>query len=347
MVEPTIIPQQDEIVCSVCIANFNGSPIIDACLRSVLSQNPGFRYEIIIHDDASSDASADHIATHYPDVTLIRSDHNVGYCVSNNRMAARARGRYLLFLNNDAELQPLALTTLYAEATRLSEPAILSLPQYDAETGALIDRGERLDPFFNPLPNLDPGVHDVPMVIGACLWLPRSLWNELGGFPEWFHMLAEDMYLCCKARLAGYPVRVTSASGYRHQVGHSLGGGKVRTGRLSLSLTRRRLSERNKTFLIALVYPWPVLFVLLPVHALLLLVEGTVLSVLLRQPSLLTQVYLHALTQLWVSHSTLCHERRWLRTVRRSSWSRFLSGFTLFPHKLRLLVRYGIPRARS
>ena len=42
------------------------------------------------------------------------------------------------------------------------------------------------------------------MVIGACLWIQKGLWEELGGFPEWFGSIAEDMYLCCRARLAGY-----------------------------------------------------------------------------------------------------------------------------------------------
>ena len=37
------------------------------------------------------------------------------------------------------------------------------------------------------------------MVIGACLWIPQGLWTELGGFPEWFESIAEDMYLCCRA----------------------------------------------------------------------------------------------------------------------------------------------------
>ena len=78
-------------------------------------------------------------------------------------------------LNNDAELYPDALRALHDEAEAIGEPAILSLPQYDFVTGELIDRGCLLDPFFNPVPNLDPGRRDVAMVIGACLWIPGPL----------------------------------------------------------------------------------------------------------------------------------------------------------------------------
>ena len=111
---------------------------------------------------------------------LIRSDSNVGFCVANNRMVAQAEGTYVLLLNNDAELYPDALRVLHDEAEKIGEPAILSLPQYDFVTGELIDRGCLLDPFFNPVPNLDPGRRDVAMVIGACLWIPRQLMEGTG-----------------------------------------------------------------------------------------------------------------------------------------------------------------------
>lgn len=220
-------------VVSVCIANYNGIAMIDACIQSVRAQNCDFKVEIIVHDDASTDGSAEHIRTRYPDVNLIRSAENVGFCVANNRMAAAARGEYLLLLNNDAELFPDAVKTLIAAAERIGQPAILGLPQFDFDTGELIDRGCLLDPFFNPVPNLDPARTDVAMVIGACLWIQKLLWEELDGFPEWFGSIAEDLYLCCRARLAGYAVQVLHRSGYRHRVGGSFGGGKVRSRRFA------------------------------------------------------------------------------------------------------------------
>lgn len=186
-------------VVSVCIANYNGVGLIDACIESVCQQDCGFPVEIIVHDDASTDGSAEHIRTRYPIVSLIQSPENVGFCVANNRMANVAIGDFLLLLNNDATLFPDALATLHYEALRLARPAILGLPQYDAETGALLDIGSRLDPFLNPGPNLDPARNGVGLVMGACLWIDKRLWGELGGFPEWFGSIGEDLYLCCRA----------------------------------------------------------------------------------------------------------------------------------------------------
>ena len=172
-----------EPVCSICIANYNGAAVIGPCLESIYDQDFHLPLEIIIHDDASTDSSVDFIRHRFPDVTLIVSESNVGYCVSNNRMVSRARGRYILLLNNDAALHRDAIRTLYNHAERQPGPAILGLPQYDMQTGELIDRGSLFDPFLNPVPNLDPGRTDVGMVMGACLWIPKALWEELGGFP--------------------------------------------------------------------------------------------------------------------------------------------------------------------
>ena len=108
---------------SVCIANYNGMEVIDDCLQSVLEQEGSIPVEILVHDDASGDASVAHIRGHYPHVKLIVSESNVGFCVANNRMAAEARGKYLLLLNNDAALYPDALQTLLSEANRLNQPA--------------------------------------------------------------------------------------------------------------------------------------------------------------------------------------------------------------------------------
>lgn len=336
-----------EIVCSVCIANYNGRDIIDDCIRSVLAQQCSFSYEIIVHDDASPDNSADDIAARYPQVILIRSEQNVGYCISNNRMADRARGQFLLLLNNDATLEPDALQTLYDEALGQTVPAIFTLPQYNAGTGELTDRGLLLDPFLNPVPNLNPTRRDVATVHGACLWVPKKLWDEIGGFPEWFLMVAEDLYLCCVARLWGGAVRVTSRSGYHHRIGYSLGGGKVQNMGLITTRYRRSLSERNKNFTMALCYPWPALVAILPIHVILLLAEGTALALVARDIQLLTRIYVNALLSIWQYRRILHAQRRILQKSRKTGVIRFFSVFTILPHKLRLLLKYGLPAIRA
>jgi len=331
---------------SVCIANYNGMAVLDACLASIGAQQGEIAVEILVHDDASDDDSVAHLRARYPHIALIESRNNVGFCVANNRMAAAARGEYLLLLNNDAELLPDALETLLAAAQRLVHPAILSLSQFDAASGALIDRGCFLDLFFNPVPNLDMARQDVAMVIGACLWVPKVLWDELGGFPEWFGSLAEDMYLCCRARLKGYPVQVPAESGYRHWQGKSFGGNRVVSKALSTTFRRRRLTERNKTFVMLLICPWFVLVALLPLHLLLLYLEGLMLLALKRDRRLWREVYGPLLPALLGEYPRIRQLRESVRQGRVEPAWHLLRYFRMVPRKLVLLFRYGVPAIR-
>lgn len=329
---------------SVCIANYEGENVLIECLDSVLAQDINASVEILVHDDASTDTSLQLLRERYPQVTVITSERNVGFCIANNRMVAQARGEFILLLNNDAALAPDALSTLLHEAARQKPQGILTLPQYDWESGALVDRGCLLDPFYNPVPNLKSERRDVAMVIGACLWLPRTLWLELGGFPKWFESIAEDLYLCCRARLAGYPVQVAKDSHYRHRQGGSFGGNRAGVAGLVSTYRRRRLSERNKTFALYICTPSVLLWLLLPLHLLLLTIEGLMLSVVRRDPRLWREVYAHVWVALWTRRNGLRLKRHQVQSFRRISHTGFLHTFTISPRKLVLLWRYGIPK---
>lgn len=336
-------PAEDGVDVSVCIAHYDGIDLVEECIASVRAQRCDLAVEILVHDDASTDGSAAHIRARHPDVRLIESGENVGFCIANNRMAAQARGRYLLLLNNDATLLPDALATLHGEALRLGRPAILTLPQYDAFTGELIDIGSRLDPFFNAVPNREPGAA-VAMVAGACLWIDKVLWDGLGGFPEWFGSVAEDLYLCCRARLAGHPVRALGVSGYRHRVGASLGGGKPQDGRLVTTYRRRALSERNRACVMAMVCPAPAVLLLLPLHLLLLLAEPALLGLLQLSLRPLVVIYLPVFATLLRGRRRILALRRAIMADRRTAATDFFAVFDPVPWKLRMLLRHGLPR---
>lgn len=334
----------ESVVCSVCIANFNGMALLDDCIQSILNQSTNFPVEILLHDDASSDGSVAYVREHYPQVKVIASSENVGFCIANNRMVREAQGRYVLLLNNDAALFPGALSCLMDAAMALPTPGILGLPQYSARTGEVIDRGSYLDPFLNAVPNVDLGDRDVGVVIGACLWIDRSLWDELGGFPESFHTLAEDTFLCCRARLAGYPVRVLGQSGFKHWIGHSLSGGKVQDGCLSTSWSRRERTERNKSFTMVVCYPLSLLLVTFPLHVLFLLGEGLLVSLVLQDRHIFQRIYWNCLASLWREKVELLRWRKFVQESRCVGVVRFAKTISWIPHKARMLLRYGWPK---
>lgn len=333
-------------VCSVCIANYNGVSLLNDCLASVLAQQGNISLEIIVHDDASTDGSIALLRAKYPQVELLASEQNVGFCIGNNRMVAHARGEFVLLLNNDAALWPDAVSTLLATAQAATQARILTLPQYDWLTGDLVDRGCLLDPFYNPLPNLDPLRREVAMTIGACMFLPRALWIDLGGFPEWMESIAEDMYLCCLARLNGLSVQVTESSGYLHRQGASFGGNRVDQGRMSSTFRRRRLSERNKTAVMLICTPTGLVWPLLTMHLIALTIEGTIITLMRRDRRVWREIYGPTLRSTLGSLVDLCTKRNRQQAKRRTALRNYLSAFTFFPNKLRLLVRHGVPSIR-
>jgi GT2 family glycosyltransferase len=329
-------------LCSVCIANYNGIHVIGPCVESVLFQDFEHPVEIIVHDDASTDGSVASIRSRFPNVKLLTSDTNVGFCVSNNRMVAQARGSFVLLLNNDAALFPDALRTLHSYAVGQNEPGILGLPQYNMQTGELIDIGSHLDLFLSPIPNRDRNRLKVGMVSGACLWIPKALWSELGGFPEFFGSLAEDLYLCCLARLRGYPVEALSQSGFHHWVGKSLGGGKLVNNTLRTSYRRRALSERNRIFVMILTYPLLLLTLLIPFYSMLLMFECLTISLLRRNARLWNQVFIFCIRQVHANLASLGAIRRGMNLL-ETSRRYFITELKPTYHKLSLVLKHGIP----
>jgi GT2 family glycosyltransferase len=182
------------------------------------------------------------------------------------------------------------------------------------------------------------------MVIGACIWLPAELWNRIGGFPEWFETNAEDVYLCCYARLLGYRIYVPDQSGFLHMIGHSLGGGKSEDSRLKISTRRRYFSERNRLFIQWLFYPaWLIPFTTL-FNWLVLILEAVVLSIVNRRPSLIRDIYIKSQRDAFSMITTVRAARRVAMRSREISFPAFFKKFTLVPQKLRLLFSAGMPR---
>jgi hypothetical protein len=154
------------------------------------------------------------------------------------------------------------------------------------------------------------------------------------------------MYLCCAARLRGHAVRVVSSSGYRHWVGSSFGGGKIVDRRLKTTSGRRALSERNKTYVMLTCYPAPMLHLLFPLHLLLLLFEGLMLSMVKRKAAVLREIYLPTVRTGIKFFFQLLPNRKKMQEARKIGCLSFFSPFRWVPHKLSLLLRHGVPEIR-
>lgn len=328
---------------SVCIANYNGGALVLDCLASVFAQAGDFALEVLVHDDASTDDSLARIREACPAVTVIESHSNAGFCVSNNRMVDAARGPFVLLLNNDAVLRPGSLQALVDASRAVGPDCVLGLPQHTLVDGSLVDNGYLCDPFLNPIPILDDGLHEAGVVTGACLWTTKRVWSEVGGLPDFFGSLAEDIHFCFAARLLGYRVLVLDSPGFDHWIGRNLGGGKLIGNRMATSARRRALSERNKTFSMLCCYPWPLLALLLPLHAATLAAEAAFLALTGTGVARVARIYGRIPAEIWRQRTRLKALRRTLMEKRVAS-ARQLLRFTRWrPHKLTMLLRHGRP----
>ena len=337
-----VIEPRADVEVSVCIANYNGGTFVLDCLDSVHAQQVPFPIEVLVHDDASTDGSLELIRSRFPTARIVAGEVNAGFCISNNRLAGIARGRYLLFLNNDARLMPGSLQQL-ATFARDHDDCILGLPQHALEDRALLDRGYWTDPFLNPVACFEPGTRPTGVVTGACLWVPRTVWENVGGFPDWFESVAEDIFLCLAARLLGHRVFVLDGPGFEHWVGRNLGGGKLVDGALRTTVRRRALSERNKTFAMLCCYPWQVLVPLLPLHLLFLACEAVFLVAGGTGAGKARRIYAGIVPAVWRRRGDILRLRRRLMSQRRADVAELFAFTRWFPHKLRMLARHGRP----
>jgi len=89
---------------SIIIVTFNGVQFLKPCLASLCFQDLS-GYEVIVVDNGSTDATADFIKQHYPQVRIIENKKNIGACAARNQGIALSSGEWVLTLDCDVVLE--------------------------------------------------------------------------------------------------------------------------------------------------------------------------------------------------------------------------------------------------
>ena len=101
-------------VLSIVVTTYNGKEVLRDCLASI-RQNPSREpFETIVVDDASTDGTSEMVAAEFPEARLVRNEVNGNYAYANNRGIERARGEFVLLLNNDTIVLPDSLDAMIA-----------------------------------------------------------------------------------------------------------------------------------------------------------------------------------------------------------------------------------------
>ena len=110
---------------SIIIVNWNSKDYLHKAIASVEADTKGIDFEVVVIDGGSFDGSAEMLRQDYPHVVFIQSDKNLGFAKANNEAFKVSRGRILLFLNPDTEVEGHAITTLYDQLNVLPDAGIV------------------------------------------------------------------------------------------------------------------------------------------------------------------------------------------------------------------------------
>ena len=203
---------------SLVVLNWNGEKCLESCLRSIFKQDYP-NYEVIVVDNASTDASPRLIEEKFPKARLIRNKANLGFAKGVNIGIKVAKGPIVAVLNNDVVLPQGWLSALVREMLKSPEVGIVSNAIYYHERGDVLwALGGKLDAFTGMCwhvgegQRLAPDSHikldDLDYVPWCAVLVRKELFRKLGPLDENFFIYWEDVDFCLRARRAGYRVLV-------------------------------------------------------------------------------------------------------------------------------------------
>ena len=194
------------------------------------------RYEIIVVDNESTDAGRRELSrVACAAVSGARWSKPFNYSAINNFGVQHARGEQLLFLNNDVEvIQPDWLTAMLEHAQRPEVGAVGARLLYGdgriQHAGVVVGINRVAANAFRSWPGETIGnlrladlTRNCSAVTGACMMVPRRIFDEVGGFDEDLRVVLNDVDLCLKIRERGYLVVYTPDALLYHYEGSSRG----------------------------------------------------------------------------------------------------------------------------
>ncbi len=201
---------------SIVTVNFNGSEDTLEMIDSLTKISyPNF--EIIVVDNHSQKDNPRIIKERYPSVVLYESNVNMGFAGGNNLGIMRARGEYILLLNNDTIVDKGFLEPLVKKMQ--SDPKIGCV---SAKLRFYYDRSIIQFAGYTPIDHRtmrsfaigyrekDTGQHDTdketPYAHGAAMMVSMKVIKEIGIMSYIFFLYYEEADWCYRIKNAGYTI---------------------------------------------------------------------------------------------------------------------------------------------
>jgi GT2 family glycosyltransferase len=231
---------------TVVIVTRDGGEVLPQALQALL-ENTEPCYELIAIDNGSSDGTSS-LLRQVENATVVLNPRNVGFGAANNQGAAHARGLCVVFLNQDAFVDPGWLPPLVQrveadERVGAVGPMLLNPDGSLQCAGALLSRSGSVACYGD---GESPEEHEyrftrpVDVLAGACLLVRRRAFEEIGGFDAAYGLgYFEDADLCLALAARGYRCIYEPRSRVTHV------RGRPGEALLELALRNRALFEQR------------------------------------------------------------------------------------------------------
>ncbi|CAN5600712.1 glycosyltransferase family 2 protein [soil metagenome] len=208
----------------VAIVSYRCEKLLRDCLTSLAAHSPNRPMRVHVVDNDSGDGTAEMVEREFPDVKLTASPRNLGFSAANNLVIEAGTAPYVLALNPDTRVTEGALKTMLELMDSHPEIGIAG-PRLELEDGSLDHAAKRSFPtplsalgHFSGLGRRDgaskrlagyrsPDVESgqVDAVNGAFMMIRREAIEQAGDFDEGYWMYMEDLDLCYRFAIAGWP----------------------------------------------------------------------------------------------------------------------------------------------
>jgi len=336
---------------SIVVLNCNGANWLPKCFESIKTQTISNQIETIVVDNNSTDDSvalAQKLLADFPSACIVKNSENLGFCEGNNSGARAAKGRWLLFLNNDTWLENDCIEKLITGTEKLgavaSTPLVLNYPDNSYQDFGFYG----FDVFGLPSPSaIATGTREI-FIAGGCSYLIRTdVFNQLGMFDAVYFIYSDDADLSWRVWLAGYKVAGIFEAKLHHRgaAGVNPSGG-ITTVEFRTNDRKRFLTNRNCLLTLLKNGQHILLLPIVPLIAL-LFVESIVGALLLRRWSFARASFWSVLRDCWRLRDHIARQQKIVATFRKHSDFWMLRFFKLRLNRwdeIKRTIKFGPPR---
>lgn len=221
---------RDNFDVSVIIVNWNAGKYLEETINSLREKANDISYEIILVDNNSNKDEESYLylenLVKFDNVTLIKSNENLGFAKANNVGMSLAKGRNFLILNpdvvmhnnvikvlsdyldNNADVGMVGPKVLNPDGS-FQQPCLRGKPYPKDTLFHLIGLAKAFpnNPYFNGYAlwhlNRDE-INECGALSGCCMMLKKSLYEKIGGMDEQFFLYQEETDWGLRTAKAGY-----------------------------------------------------------------------------------------------------------------------------------------------